>query len=331
MSIPSTDAVPWRPSAAREGTSDPLAATPWRPSPWRPGPSALAFTCTLVLLGAFTRIGLLEPYGASDAILAEIHVLAPVVLAAIALVHAVVAAVAARMHRVRGALAVVLLSTAGLPLLVEVLRGPSHALLLTVAPTYCFQWPMSCPQDAWSPSIGALVGGLLSPIVVTAVHLRARRAADAGARVLWITGLWTGALTVALRVAHLAGPAPLALASTVALLCAVAGIVDTALRSVRLRALLSAGRLVVRAPRADEADGLLPYASVARSIPCAGVLCIDDVREASPYRAVRHGRCLALAPLDVALLVRALSVRLAWQALLLLALVASLALVTARG
>lgn len=252
-------------------------------------------------------------------------------MAAIAVVHAIVAAVAARMVRVRGALAVLLLSCAGLPLLVEVLRGPIHAMLLTVAPTYCGEWPPSCPQDAWSPSIGALVGGLLSPIVVTAVQLRGQRTADAGARMLWITGLWTGALAVALRVAHLAGPAPLALAASVALLCALVGFADTALRSVRLRALLSAGRLIVRAPRADEADGLLPYASLSRSVSCAGVLCIDDVREASPYRAVRHGRCLALSPMDVSLLVRALSVRLGWQALLLVALVTALSLVTASG
>ena len=170
---------------------------------------------------------------------------------------------------------------------------------------------------------------LLAPIVVPAVHLRGQPAADVGARMLWITGLWTGAVAVALRVARLAGPTPLALASSVALLCALVGFSDTARRWVRLRALLSSGRLVVRTPRADEAEGLIPYVSLARSTPCAGVLCIDDVREASPYRAVRHGRCLALAPMDVSLVLRALARRLGWQALLLVGLLAALGLVTA--
>lgn len=326
MSIPSTDPAPRRPAAVRAGTSDPLSATPWRP-----GASALAFTCTVVLLGAFTRIGCLEPSGASDAVLDELHALAPVLMAAIAVAHATVAAVAARMPRVRGALAVLILSTAAMPLLAEALRSPIHALLLSVAPRYCSQWPTSCPQEAWTPAIGALVGVLLAPIVIPAVHLRGQPAADVGARMLWITGLWTGAVAVALRVARLAGPTPLALASSVALLCVLVGFADTALRWVRLRSLLSTGRLIVRAPRADEAEGLVPYATLARSTPCAGVLCIDEVREASPYRAVRHGRCLALAPMDVSLLVRTLALRLGWQAVLLAGLVAALSLVTAGG
>jgi hypothetical protein len=326
MSISSTDPAPRSPSTFRAGTSDPLSATPWRP-----GASALAFTCTLVLLGAFTRIGGLEPSGASDAVLEELHALAPVLMVAIALAHATVAAVAARMPRVRRALAVLLLSTAALPLLAEALRGPIHALLLTVAPRYSSQWPSSCPQDAWTPAVGALVGALLAPIVGPAVHLRGQPAADVGARMLWITGLWTGTVTVALRIARLAGPAPLALASSVALLCALVGFTDTVLRWVRLRSLLSSGRLIVRAPRADEAVGLVPYASLARSTPCAGVLCLDEVREASPYRAVRHGRCLALAPMDASLLVRALGLRLGWQAALLVGLIAALALVTSGG
>lgn len=326
MSISSTEPAPRSPSAVRAGTSDPLAATPWRP-----GASALAFTCTLVLLGAFTRIGGLEPSGVSDAVLEELHALAPVLMVAIAVAHATVAAVAARMPRVRGALAVLFLSTAALPLLAEALRGPIHALLLTVAPRYCSQWPSSCPQDAWTPAIGALVGALLAPIVGPAVHLRGQPAADVGARMLWITGLWTGTVAVALRIARLAGPAPLAMASSVALLCALVGFTDTVLRWVRLRSLLSSGRLIVRAPRPNEAVGLVPYASLARSTPCAGVLCIDEVREASPYRAVRHGRCLALAPMDVSLLVRALGLRLGWQAALLVGLIAALALVTSGG
>jgi len=326
MSIPSTD--PSSPDARRRpaGTSDPLRATPWRP-----GASALAFICTLVLLGAFTRIGCLEPSGASDAVLEELHALAPVLMAAIAIAHATVAAVAARMPRIRGALAVLILSTAALPLLAEALRTPIHALLLTVAPRYCSQWPTSCPQEAWTPAIGALVGVLLAPIVVPAVHLRGQPAADVGARMLWITGLWTGAVAVALRLARLAGPAPLALASGVALLCVLVGFSDTALRWVRVRSLLSTGRLIVRAPRADEAEELVPYVSLGRSTPCAGVLCIDEVSEASPYRAVRHGRCLALAPMEVSLLLRALGLRLGWQALLLVGLVAALALVTESG
>jgi hypothetical protein len=50
-------------------------------------------------------------------------------------------------------------------------------------------------------------------VLIAAVRLRGQRALDTTARMLFATGLWTGAVTAGLRLAHLAGAEALALAA----------------------------------------------------------------------------------------------------------------------
>ncbi len=325
MTEPSTE-VSWAavrpPAPGDEAVQAPTVESRWF------GSSALAFLSTLVLLSAFTRIGLFEPPDLSDAVRREIRTLTPLLLVAVALVHASVAALAARARRVPVALAVLFASTAALPLLAEALRAPIHGLLAAAAPAYCDYSPHSCPPGAWSPLVGALVGALLAPVVVAAVRLRGQRAHDTTPRMLFVTGLWTGVVTSALRVAHLAGSEPLALAWTVTAVCTGVGLADTALRWLRLSTLLRLGRITVGPPRDGDPAGLRPYASLPSTVPFDAVLRLDEGREDSPYRVVRHGRALACSPRDAAVLVRGLAGRCVRQFACFVAVLAALAAAT---
>lgn len=314
------------PSSGDPG-DDPTLRDPW----WRPGPSALAFVAALALLGAFTRIGLFEPPDLGDEARLELHALVPLLLAGVAVVHAAVAALAARLRHAATAVATLLLSTAALPLLAEPLRPTLHASLARVAPAYCEYTPHSCPPGAWPWWVGVVVGALLSPLVVAAVRLRGQRALDTTARMLFVTGLWTGVVAAALRVARLTGDEPLAFASTVAAACAGLGLADTALRWLRLSTLLRANRLSAGPAREGDPEGLCPYASLAGGAAAEAVLRLDEVSEGAPYREVRRGRALGRSPRDVSVLVSALAARGRRQLAGLVAVLAALAVAAVSG
>jgi len=269
-------------------------------SPWRPGASLLAFAATLALVTAFTRISFLSPFGASDGVLEEMRRLIPWMVAAVALVHAALAALAARARHVSVGVGVLVAVGAGLSLVPQLAYPVLLPLVREAAPTFCSMAPEYCPPAGWSPAVGALIGLALSPIVATAIRLRASDALDAPAAVMTVTGAWTGLLaTVLLLTEHVPGDS-LSLAYGVSLACLLAALLDAAVRARRLRALVADGRVVVTERRGDDPADLGAYTALTSSAPCDHVLRVDERRVAGPYRGMRHGDPIARVPENLA-------------------------------
>lgn len=290
-------------------------------------PSFLAFVAAIAVLGAFTRLRLIEPYGRSDVELLEFERLVTVATAATVLAHALITALAARARRPLVGVALLLAVTSVLPWVVDGARTPVQSVLSRIAPRLCAYEPEYCPPSGWSPLTGLLVGALLAPVVATAIRVRRDGAYDAPARTLFVTGLWIVLLTTALRLASVTTFGPMLFAWAVAGACMLAAMLDTLRRVRRLRALLGNGRAVVTEARVDDPGDLRPYAYI-RGAACDHVLRLDD-RRFGPYRRTLQDQALARVPNDVTVVERALAARLRTQRIALLAAIAAF-VITAR-
>ncbi len=284
----------------------------------RINPSLLTFVASSVVLGAFTRLRLLQPFGASDLALAEMERLVTIATLTTVVTHALVATLAARLEKPTLGVAALLAFTAAAPQVVVIARAPLGSLLGRVAPYLCASEPQYCPPSGWSPLVGCLVGALLAPVVVTAVLVRRDDACDAHARMLWSIGVWVAMLTMVLHVAKIAALRPTLVAWAVATGCILLAAMDTLWRGALLRKRLRSGAFVVTEARDDDPDALHAYASTARSLPHDHVLRENDGRSRGPYRGTRHDEAIARVPRDLGALQRALDLRLTTQTLALL-------------
>jgi hypothetical protein len=285
-------------------------------SPWRPGASLLAFAATLALVTAFTRISFLAPFGASEGVLDEMRRLIPWMVAVVALVHASLAALAARARSASLGVGLLVAICAALSLLPQVAYPVLLPLVREAAPTFCNMAPEYCPPAGWSPAVGALIGLALSPIVATAIRLRASDALDAPASMMTVTGAWTGLLATGLLLTeHVPGDS-LPLAYGVSLACLFTALLDALVRGRRLRVLVAQGRAIVTERREDDPADLGAYTALGATALGDHVLRVDEQRVAGPYRGMRHGHPIARVPADLRAVHDALRTALRIRALL---------------